>query len=149
MEEESLYQENILEHSRNPQNLRELFLSLSEIENNNTLLLKEKGDNPSCGDSGTLYLKVKKIESSDNIEISNHKEDYLILEASFLGNGCAISQASFDMLTLELKGKLFSEIRSWTPAKIYDLLKIKITPARVNCALLSYRALEGVLKKEI
>lgn len=147
MENENLYRENILEHYRNPENKKEIFLNSSNHnqlnqdskDSENLQIISELGDNPDCGDSGNLFLKIQKTTSA--------KKDFLILEASFLGEGCAISQAAFDMLAGELKGKLISEIKTWTPAKIYELLQIKITPARVNCALLGYRALEKILKK--
>ena len=103
-----LYQENILEHARNPKNKKELFLSLAELESNknseNIKIISEKGDNPDCGDSGMLFLKIKSFEK-ENVS------DHIILEASFTGSGCAISQASFDMFAEELNGKLISEIK--------------------------------------
>jgi len=183
MENENLYRENILEHYRNPENKKEIFLNsnnynradnLNQVNKmnkdlENLKIISETGDNPDCGDSGNLFLKIQQTEKSEkenedklnkkkneivkvdlqenNFGKTNVKKDFLILEASFLGEGCAISQAAFDMLAGELKGKLISEIRTWTPAKIYELLQIKITPARVNCALLGYRALEKILKK--
>jgi len=138
-QENFLYQENILDHARNPINKEELFLSSDEIKAfdqfGSPLLLSEKGENMSCGDNGILFLKIKK-----------DKENSLILKASFLGNGCAISQSAFDMLCSELKDKLISEVKFWTPAKIYELLGIQIHQNRVNCALLSYEALVKILK---
>jgi nitrogen fixation NifU-like protein len=104
-ENDYLYQENILEHVRNPKNKKELFLTLAELESNNNIkIISEKGDNPDCGDSGILFLKIKSFEK-ENVS------DHIILEASFTGSGCAISQASFDMFAEELNGKLISEIK--------------------------------------
>jgi len=109
-ENDYLYQENILEHARNPKNKKELFLSLAELESNknsdNIKIISEKGDNPDCGDSGILFLKIKKLDTEKESIF-----DHIILDASFTGNGCAISQASFDMFAEELNGKLISEIK--------------------------------------
>lgn len=134
-ENDFLYEENILEHYRNPKNKKAIFLNELEKQDQNVFLISGIGDNPDCGDEGALFLKLRKEEN-----------DFLILESGFTGNGCAISQSAFDMMTGELNGKSLSEIRLWTPAKIYELLGIQITPSRVNCALLCYRALEKVLK---
>lgn len=125
---DDLYQEQILDHANNPHNK---FMM-------NNFSVCGKGDNPSCGDSATLYFKIKK---NDNKDI---KEE-VVEEVSFVGEGCAISTASISMLTDKLKGMKMSEIKNIMPASIYEMLGINISPARVNCALLSYRALEQLL----
>ena len=127
-----LYQENILDHAGNPHNYHELLCDNC---------INAKGDNPSCGDSATIFLKIENLSDSDvNAEKS-------ISQASFTGTGCAISQASLSMLTDNLIGKSLDFAKKLMPGDIYKMLGINITPARVNCALLSYRALEQVLIK--
>lgn len=120
---DDLYQENILDHASQPHNYGELI-----CEN----CISAKGDNPSCGDTAILFLKI---------------ENNYILQVTFTGVGCAISQASISMLTDKLIGMSISEAKKLMPGDIYSMLGINITPARVNCALLSYRALEQVLLK--
>ncbi len=121
-----LYEENILEHSRNPKNKVEKdILSYDCIG---------YGENVDCGDNGEIYLNIKEGK---------------IVEAAWSGNGCALSQAGMSMMTEKInKEKLSLEkIKLWTPAVIYELLGVKISPSRVNCALLSYKCLENALKK--
>jgi nitrogen fixation NifU-like protein len=76
----NLYQEVILDHSRKPRNFRVMPDASCHAE----------GRNPLCGDHFTVYLKV---------------ENGSIKEASFQGDGCAISKASASIMTDFLKGK--------------------------------------------
>lgn len=121
-----LYEENILEHSRNPKNKVEKNVLGCDCVG--------YGENVDCGDSGELYLNIKEGK---------------IIEATWSGNGCALSQSGMSMMTEKInKDKISLEkIKLWTPAVIYELLGVKISPSRVNCALLSYKCLENALKK--
>ena len=75
-----IYTELIAEESRNPENRRHLPHPTC----------CEKGHNPSCGDEITLELEV---------------QDGRIADASFTGNGCAISQASASLMINLIKGQ--------------------------------------------
>lgn len=121
-----LYEENILEHSRNPKNKVEKSILGCDCIG--------YGENVDCGDNGEIYLNIKEGK---------------IVEVTWSGNGCALSQAGMSMMTEKInKEKLSLEkIKLWTPAIIYELLGVKISPSRVNCALLSYKCLENALKK--
>lgn len=107
------------------------------------------GINPSCGDELTLQLRV---------------EDGVIEEASFTGHGCAISQASADIMAELVTGETVEEARrlsglflkmirgeELTADEMDDLdeagqLKdISHMPARVKCAELAWRTLDGML----
>lgn len=81
-----LYQEMILDHSKNPKNFHALLRATQKAE----------GYNPLCGDRLTVYLEV---------------EGDLIKDVSFQGSGCAISKASASMMTAQLKGKTKQEAR--------------------------------------
>ena len=76
-----LYQEIILEHGKNPRNLR-------KTENFNK---DAKGNNPLCGDNVHIFLKLD--------------EDKKVQDVSFEGSGCAISMASASIMTDLMKGK--------------------------------------------
>ncbi|MDA7750956.1 SUF system NifU family Fe-S cluster assembly protein [Candidatus Pelagibacter sp.] len=76
-----LYQEIILEHGKNPRNLR-------KTENFNK---DAKGHNPLCGDNVHIYLKLNGQKIVEDI--------------SFEGSGCAISMASASIMTDLIKGK--------------------------------------------
>lgn len=108
------------------------------------------GINPSCGDELTLQLRV---------------EGGVIEEASFTGHGCAISQASADIMadlitgeTIEeakrLAGLFLGMIRGDELSKedledldeAAQLQDISHMPARVKCAELAWRTLDGMLQ---
>ena len=76
-----LYQEIILEHGKNPRNLR-------KTDNFNK---DAKGNNPLCGDNVHVYLKLRWTKKVEDI--------------SFEGSGCAISMASASIMTDLIKGK--------------------------------------------
>lgn len=107
------------------------------------------GVNPSCGDSLTLKLRV---------------ENGVIEEAAYTGHGCAISQASADMMadlitgeTVEearrlldvflrmVKGEAISEDEKADLDEAYELEGISRMPARVKCAELAWRTLAEML----
>ena len=111
--------------------------------------LEHEGINPSCGDELTLQLRV---------------EDGVIEEASFTGHGCAISQASADIMADLITGETVAEAKrlarlflamvrgeQLTQQDMEDLdeaaqLKdISHMPARVKCAELAWRTLDGML----
>ena len=76
-----LYQEIILEHGKNPRNLRK-----TEDFNKDA-----KGNNPLCGDNVHVYLKLN--------------GQRIVEDISFEGSGCAISMASASIMTDLIKGK--------------------------------------------
>ena len=84
MDTKELYREILNEHNINPNHKKEL--------DGSTISLN--GVNPSCGDNITLNLKV---------------DNGIITDGSFTGSGCAISQASVDMMLDLVIGKETSE----------------------------------------
>ncbi|QEN04109.1 SUF system NifU family Fe-S cluster assembly protein [Thiospirochaeta perfilievii] len=131
----SLYKETLMKHFRDPQFKREL-TNYQEMED---------GVNPSCGDNITLYL---------------NKNDNIIEEISFTGNGCAISMASADILcsiitkTTDPKAVILEFIQMITGGDITfkdDLEVLNVFkemqnfPARRSCAILPWKTLEKVL----
>ena len=112
--------------------------------------LKLEGVNPNCGDDIWLNLKV---------------EDGVIQDASFSGDGCAISQASADIMIGMILGKTKEEALhlsdlflkmikgTATEEEIEELeeasaLKdIAHMPARGKCAVLGWRTLREALEK--
>jgi len=86
-------------------------------------------ENPLCGDRLRMDLRVD----------ANGK----ITEAAFSGDGCAISQASADLLTESIVGKSLEDIRSLGKDDILELLGIELSPIRLKCALLSLKVLKA------
>lgn len=138
---DKLYQQTILEYSKNKENNRELD-EVSAIE---------RGHNPSCGDDLTLMVKEK---------------DGIIEDASFLGLGCAISTASTNMLIDTIVGKSVDEAKEIVDIFFKMLSGEEITdderdmigdaeilemvanmPARIKCATLSWHSARVVIDK--
>lgn len=110
-----------------------------------------EGVNPSCGDDIWLKLKV---------------EAGRITDGAFVGDGCAISQASADMMLDLIVGK--SEEEAMKLAEIFlRMIKGEVTdeemdqleeasvlkdishmPVRVKCAVLGWHTMEEMLKTE-
>ena len=86
-------------------------------------------DNPLCGDHIQIDLRVDDQGS--------------ITEAAFNGQGCAISQASADLLLESVIGKSIDEVRSFTKEDLLDLLGLELGPVRLKCALLSLKVLKA------
>lgn len=119
---DEIYQENIIENAKSIKNKHIIDDGICGV-----------GKNPNCGDNAKFYIKV-----DDNKNI---------IDASYEGVGCAISQASCNMLIDFIKNKNIKDLKMIMPGDIYNMLGIHISPARVGCALLSYNALEDILKK--
>lgn len=138
MSTEALYQEIILEHNRKPRNFREMQDADRRIE----------GHNPLCGDQLTLWVKLT---------------DGVIADASFQGQGCAISKASASLMTSAVKGKtmaqaeeLFERFHKLVTGQLPEsehaslgslqaLSGVSRFPLRVKCASLAWHALHSAL----
>jgi nitrogen fixation NifU-like protein len=69
-----------------------------------------------------------------------------VAEVAFDGRGCAISQASASILTDELRGLTLDELRDLDPGAVVANLGVPIGPARLKCALLVYKVLQGAVR---
>ncbi|CAN5752932.1 SUF system NifU family Fe-S cluster assembly protein [soil metagenome] len=137
---QSLYQEVILEHYRNPRNKGELEDSDVEIHMNN----------PTCGDEIVLQLRVR---------------DERIEAVRFRGHGCSISQAAASMMTRQLEGRSLDDAHALTArftemmhgseeaaadkslGDLRALAGVAKFPVRVRCALLAWDALQQAAQK--
>jgi len=86
-------------------------------------------DNPLCGDRIRIDLRV----DGEN----------KIVEAAFSGQGCAISQASADLLLESIIGKNLDEVKAINKEDILEMLGIDLGPVRLKCALLSLKVLKA------
>ena len=139
MENRSFYNEILTEHNLRPANKHDIEGATVTLE----------GINPSCGDDIILSLKV---------------EDGVIVDGGFTGDGCAISQASADMMLDLIIGKTEEEarrlgdifmrmIRGEVDESELDELEesqalrdISHMPARVKCAVLGWHTMDEMLK---
>lgn len=116
---DDLYREVILEHYKNPSYRGELDPHDISFED----------ENPLCGDHIRIDLRVD--------------ENNRVSEAGFSGHGCAISQASADLLLESIIGKDLDAIKALNKQDILDLLGIELGPVRLKCALLSLKVLKA------
>jgi len=86
-------------------------------------------DNPLCGDHIRIDLRVN---SDDRVS-----------EVAFDGHGCAISQATADLLAESIVGKSLDEVKKISKQDVLDLLGIELGPVRLKCALLSLKVLKA------
>jgi nitrogen fixation NifU-like protein len=86
-------------------------------------------DNPLCGDHIAITLRV---DGGNRVSA-----------AAFEGHGCAISQASADLLMESVIGKTLEQVKALTRQDILDLLGIELGPVRLKCALLSLKVLKA------
>lgn len=116
---DDLYREIIIERYKDP-------LYRGELDPHDITF---EDENPLCGDHIRIDLRV---------------DDHgMVTEAAFSGHGCAISQASADLLLESVIGKSLDEVRGLGKQDILDLLGIELGPVRLKCALLSLKVLKA------
>lgn len=142
-----LYQEVILDHGKNPRNLRHPPETTHQA----------RGHNPLCGDQLTVYLVVD--------------GGHMVRDLAFEGRGCAISMASASLMTEVLKGKseeqakaLFESLHRMAtgeddlptpPPGLEDdferlevLSGVREFPVRVKCATLAWHTMSAALAQQ-
>src|SRR3989344_2089296 len=119
-----MYQENILDHYRNPRNKHELAGAQ----------INHLGANPICGDE---------VKIMANVGVGSG----IIRESAFTGNGCAISQAAASMLTEMIKGKTIAQLKKLKNDDVVKMLGIPLSPTRLKCAILCLKVLEIGIKE--
>jgi len=116
---DDLYREVIIERYKNP-------LYRGKLDPHD---ISFEDENPLCGDHIRIDLRVD--------------DQGIIQEAGFSGHGCAISQASADLLLESIIGKSTEDIKNLTKEDLLDLLGIELGPVRLKCALLPLKVLKG------
>ena len=137
-----IYKQVIIENTKEKEHKK-------EIEG----IVKE-GVNPSCGDELKIFVKM-------------NEDNTIIEELSFTGRGCAISEASANIMSEILKGKTKEEAKK-VITTFFDMIKLNETndeklmeilgdayafkniaymPSRVKCAFLSWKTLEKILEE--
>ena len=137
----AFYNEILIDHNMHPAHKHELPDADMEM----------RGYNPTCGDDITLRLKVA---------------DGVVVDGAFTGSGCAISQASADMMldlvigkpkeeALRLSDIFLRMIKGSASEEEIDELEeacvlqdVSHMPARVKCAVLGWHTLEQMLEDE-
>lgn len=119
MSMDDLYRETIIDHYKNPR-------FRGHLEPNDVYFAD---DNPLCGDHIEITLRVD--------------ADGRVTEGRFDGKGCAISQASADLLIESVIGRQLEEVKEMTKEDVLELLGIELGPVRLKCALLSLKVLKA------
>ncbi len=134
---DDIYKEVILDHYKNPRNKREMQDAERSASQNN----------PLCG---------------DEIKVFVHEEDGKVLDVTFVGQGCSISQSSASMMTEAVAGKTREEVGDLVGGfrgmmageaepdedafgELVALKGVVKYPVRVKCAVLSWDTLEAAL----
>ena len=135
-----LYQEIILDHSKNPKNIGVLDRYTCTAE----------GNNPMCGDQLTVYVNVK---------------DNIVSDVSYRARGCAISVASASIMSQMIKGKTLEEVNilfdkfhrlcmgedieeDEDTETLQALSGVSKFPTRVKCATMSWHAVKEAIHDE-
>lgn len=119
---DDLYREVILDHYKNPQYRGELDPHDLSFED----------ENPLCGNHLRIDLRVD--------------DAGVVTDARFSGHGCAISQASADLLVESIIGKKIDDLKDLSKDDVLELLGFdELGPVRLKCALLSLKVLKGGL----
>ncbi len=116
---DDFYRELIIDRYKNPQYRGAL----------NPADISFEDDNPLCGDHIHIDLRLG--------------DDGIVREAVFDGKGCAISQASADLLMEKIHGMHLDEVKQLNKQDILDMLGIELGPVRLKCALLSLKVLKA------
>lgn len=116
---DDLYREQIIDRYKHPHHRGQLDPHDYSYED----------DNPLCGDRIRIDVRLG--------------QDGRVAEAAFSGTGCAISQASADLLVESVVGKTLDEVKALTKDDILDMLGIELGPVRLKCALLSLKVLKA------
>ena len=114
-----LYREVIIDRYKNP-----LYRGVLDPHD-----ISFEDDNPLCGDHIRIDLRVG--------------EDGRVKEAVFDGHGCAISQASADLLIETIQGKTMDDVKAFSKEDLLDLLGLELGPVRLKCALLPLKVLKA------
>lgn len=114
----NLYQENILDHYKNPRRWGEIADADQVLE----------GANISCGDEIRFFLKFDRKNK--------------IADLRWHGRACAICLASASMLAEQLIGQPIAQIKKLTKKEILANLGIDLSPIRLKCALLPLETLK-------
>jgi nitrogen fixation NifU-like protein len=134
---DDIYKEVILDHYKNPRNKRELPDAGLTCSKNN----------PLCGDEITVFANA---------------EDGKVLEVSFVGQGCSISQSSASMMTEAVGGKTVEQVEELATSvrgmlsgdvepdedafgELVALKGVVKYPIRVKCAVLAWDVLQEAL----
>ena len=99
------------------------------------------------GNLELVTLKAEEVNSlcGDKIMFQIYIDGNVIMDASWLGEGCAISLAAADMLVDLVKGKTRDEVLGIADNDVFSMLGVELKPSREKCALLCLASVKKAL----
>jgi nitrogen fixation NifU-like protein len=94
--------------------------------------LTMKGGNPGCGDIIQVYLKL---------------DGERIVDVSFEGEGCTISQAAASILSEQIIGQTLEDVRNMDHTRFIDDLGRDVVINRLKCATLALNTVKAAERK--
>ncbi|KKU80577.1 MAG: Iron-sulfur cluster assembly protein [Candidatus Peregrinibacteria bacterium GW2011_GWA2_47_7] len=122
----SVYREDIIDLYKNPLNQREI----------QTPDIAHSGANVLCGDRVRIYLKL-----------ADNDDGKIVADASFNGEGCAISIAAASLLTEEIKGMKLEDVLGMNTESMLGILGLTLGPARIKCGVLCLETVQEGIRK--
>lgn len=120
------FQENILDHYRQPRNFGEPSWTPTHTA---------RLQNLSCGDELTFYLQIK---------------NGIVQKVMFNGQGCSITIASASMFSEHIIGKDITELRTLEATfTATNLLHISLTASRFKCSTLAQETVQSALHESL
>ena len=119
-DKQSLYNEKVMEHFKNPRNV-------GEMENPDGV---GHVGNPVCGDIMELYIKV---------------DDNIITDAKFKTFGCGAAIATSSMITELVTGKSINEAMDISNNAVVEALG-GLPPVKMHCSVLAEEALKSAIE---
>ena len=113
----------ILDHYENPRHH-------GALENPDVVM---RGGNPGCGDIVTIYLKLG--------------PDERIVDVSFEGQGCTISQAAASIVTEKVLGQTLAEVTALNHELVVDEMGREVVENRLRCATLALNTVKAAERK--
>jgi nitrogen fixation NifU-like protein len=89
------------------------------------------GGNPGCGDLITVYLKVDDAGT--------------ITDASFVGEGCTISQAGGSIISEMIEGMTLDDVRELGTHTMIEEMGDEVVKSRVRCATLALGTVQAAV----
>ena len=117
-----IYQGKVLDHAMNPRNRGVLEHADYSYEDAGSV----------CGDEVRIDVRVK----------GNR-----VAEVAFSGRGCAVSQASASVLTELIATMTLDDVEALTEDDLLAAIGVHLTPARLECALLSLSVLRAGISR--
>jgi nitrogen fixation protein NifU and related proteins len=117
-----IYQAKVLDHAMNPRNRGVLEPADYSYEDAGSV----------CGDEVRIDVRVK----GDRVA-----------EVAFSGRGCAVSQAAASVLTELIATMTLDDVEALTEDDLLAAIGAHLTPARLECALLSLSVLRAGISR--